>query len=106
MKAIETQLKVNSILFESNDPEILVKGNVQKGVMNYESEFLITHTQLNHLMNQLQKQNPEFIVSSLLISEKMFDGETLYSANFSGLNFCDVNLSYLPESANMKQIRA
>ena len=99
-------ITVNSILFESNDPEVLIKGNVSKGFMNYDTDLIISHSQLNMLYNSLQKQNADISLNDRLKSEKMYDGETLYSANFSDLSFNQVSLHDIEGNEPLKQIRA
>ena len=52
-----TAIAITSILFESNDTEVLIKGNISQGVMNYDTDLVVTHSQLNIIFNSLQKQN-------------------------------------------------
>ena len=75
MEAANTIFNVQSILFESNDPEVLMRGSMVKGVMQYESELILSHTQLNKAINVLQQQNAETTIHDLISSEPMYDGE-------------------------------
>ena len=106
MKTPKTSVKVNSILFESNDSEVLIKGNVKAGPMNYDSDLIITHSQLNTILNKLQKQNKTSSINDFITSEKMYDGEILFSANFSTLEFNTIDLNDLEREHPLKQIRA
>ena len=99
-------IEVSTILFESNDPEVLLKGTVSKGFMTFDTDVIISHTQLNQLMNQLQKQNQSLEYDTLLTSEKMYNDETLYTANFTSDLNRSVNLEELMFSESLKQIRA
>jgi hypothetical protein len=101
-----TTIKVNTVLFESNDNEVLIKGNVKAGVMNYDTDLIISHSQLNMIFNSLQRQNENISVNDYLQSEKMYDGETLYSADFSSLLSNIVLLNDIEGSQPLKQIRA
>lgn len=99
-------IAITSILFESNDTEVLIKGNVSKGVMNYDTDLVVTHSQLNIIFNSLQKQNQEISVNDFLKSEKMYDGETLYSANFSELSNNQISFYDIEGNQPLRQIRA
>ena len=101
-----TSIKVNTVLFESNDSEVLIKGNVTSGVMNYNTDLIISHTQLNMIFNNLQNQNRNVSVNDYLVSESMYNGETLYSADFSELDFNQIFLTDIEGSQPLKQIRA
>lgn len=106
MKAVDTIFKVQSVLFESNDPEVLMKGITVKGVMHYESELILSQTQLNMVMNMLQRQNAENNVHDCIVSEPMYDGEFLFSGNFAELPNGSIDLSAISTNVPMKQIRA
>lgn len=99
-------IAITSILFESNDIEALIKGNVSHGVMNYDTDLVVSHSQLNIIFNSLQKQNQEISVNDFLKSEKMYDGETLYSANFSELSNNKISFYDIEGNQPLRQIRA
>jgi len=99
-------IEVNSILFESNDSEVLVKGTITKGHMTFDTDVIISHSQLNCLINQLQKQNNSLEVSELLTSERMYNDEILYSAELSAISNRRVDLENLTVMRPVKQIRA
>lgn len=106
MEATNTIFNVQGILFESNDTEVLMKGLTVKGVMKYESELIISHTQLNMVLNLLQRQNAESDVQNYILSEPMYNGESLYSGNFTDLSNVSIELDTISTSAPLKQIRA
>jgi len=106
MEATKKNFKVQSILFEDNDPEVVLRGTVIKGVMQYESELIITHTQLNMVMNLLQRQNAEATIHNFISSEPMYDGCFLYSGNFAELPNDMIALDNISMNIPMKQIRA
>ncbi len=99
-------LEISEVLFETNDSEVLVKGEIQKGHMKFATDIIITHTQLNQLLNQLKKCNQYFDFTNLFKCEKMYDGETLYSAIFTGETNNKIDMSLLAVSAPLRQIRA
>ncbi|GAB5416531.1 MAG: hypothetical protein Crog4KO_08830 [Crocinitomicaceae bacterium] len=106
MEAANTIFNVQSILFESNDPEVLMRGTVVKGVMQYESELILSHTQLNKVINLLQRQNADTTIHDLISSEPMYDGVLLYSGSFAELPQTRISLEQISTNEPMKQIRA
>ena len=99
-------LEISEVLFESNDNEVLVKGEMQKGHMKFETDIIITHTQLNQLLNLLKKNNQYFDFSKLFKTEKMYDGEILFSAVFTHETNNKIDMNLLAVLAPLRQIRA
>lgn len=99
-------LEISQVLFETNDNEVLIKGEMQKGHMKFTTDMIISHTQLNQLLNQLKKANQYFDFSKLFKTEKMYDGETLYSAIFTNETNNQIDMNLLAISAPLRQIRA
>ncbi|PWL27345.1 MAG: hypothetical protein DCO96_11410 [Fluviicola sp. XM-24bin1] len=106
MEAANTIFNIESILFESNDPEVLMRGTMVKGVMQYESELILSHTQLNKVINLLQRQNAETTIHDLISSEPMYNGALLYSGTFAGLSNPNISLDSISADVPMRQIRA
>jgi len=106
MEATNTIFNVESIIFESNDPEVLMRGTMVKGVMQYASELALSHTQLNKVINLLQRQNADTTIHELIKSEPMFDGALLYSGSFAELSHTNIVLDDISANVPMKQIRA
>ena len=99
-------IDITSLMFESNDPNVLIKGTVSKGHMAFETEMIISHTQLNHLVNQLIKQNSELEINDLLIAEKMYNNEMLYTASFSKITNNKVTIGSILHNQPVREIRA
>lgn len=98
--------EVNSFLFESDDPEVSLKGRIINGHMSFPTELSITHSQLNLLINELKKQNDELKVEEYLEAEKMYNNQILYTAIFSKKINRLIDLSVLSIIRPIKQIRA
>ncbi len=99
-------VELGAIIFESNDPEVLVKGAVRDGVFSYITEYIINHTQLNKLINQIQKLNDDTDVNKLIQREDLYNGNILYSADLSILKNKSLNLGELFNLTALKKIRA
>lgn len=106
MEANVKNINVTSVEFVSNDHEVLVKGNISKGLMSYETELLITQTQLNMVLNQLKRQNAQFSIGDHLSSEVISEDETIYFANFESLASANIDLSQIDTMNDLRQIRA
>ena len=106
MNEVGKIITVNEIIFESNDPEVVIKGRIQDGVMNYSSEVILSHSQLNMLLNQMRKQNDTFSINDYLISEEMYNGEVYYCADISSVSSSSFNLNLISHDSQLKQIRA
>lgn len=106
METTSKTLQINSILFESGDQDALVKGTVTSGFMTYNTDVLISMSMLNRLISQLQKENESLDFNALLVSEKMEDGQWLYSAQLQDLNHRMIDLGTLSPMQSFRQIRA
>tara|TARA_B110000305_G_scaffold161064_1_gene178220 strand:+ start:875 stop:1213 length:339 start_codon:yes stop_codon:yes gene_type:complete len=97
---LETKtISITSLQFESNDPEVLVKGIIKNGHLEHTTDVLISQTQLNKIINQLKKQNSHFDLNSHLLVEKMYNSELMYTASFNS----SVNTQlYLHELLNIQ----
>lgn len=104
---VQTQtMELSSVVFLSTDHEVLVKGSISKGHMSYETDLLVSHTQLNRMLNDLRRTNIDFSEETFLKSEKIENNDTLYYADFSQLPNALVNISEMFDTQNIRQIRA
>ena len=61
MEAKFDKIEVQQITFETGDHEVIVKANVQQGNLSYDTQLLISFSDLNCLINNIQKQMIEEI---------------------------------------------
>ena len=106
MNQAQNKIAISSLVFTSNDPEVLVKGNVSRGKLSYETELLITQTQLNMVLNQLSKKNESFTVDTYLKSEQVDQYEQLYYADFSTVANPIIDIRPIVKAHQIMQIRA
>ncbi|MDB0037889.1 hypothetical protein N9F08_00850 [bacterium] len=106
MNKAQNSIAISSLVFTSNDSEVLVKGNVSRGQLSYETELLITQTQLNMVLNQLNKQNDSFSVANYLKSEQVDQYEQLYYADFSSVENVIIDIRPIIKEHQIMQIRA
>jgi len=99
-------LEISTILFESNDTSVLVKGTINQGHLNYLSDITVSMSQLNQLLNQLKRQNERFELEDIMTSEPMYNDETLFTINMSQSHNSSVNLNELTNQDAIRQLRA
>ncbi len=106
MNKAQNKIAISSLVFTSNDPEVLIKGSVSRGKLSYETELLITQTQLNMVLNQLSRQNESFTVDAYLKSEQVDQYEQLYYADFSAVENTIIDIRPIVKAHQIMQIRA
>ena len=79
MERLGKQLEINTIQFESNDTQVSIQGKMYQGLLNYSTEIIISHSQLNALLNKLIAMNESFSVDDYMLAEKTYDYETMYA---------------------------
>jgi len=106
MENLSKQLKISNISFESNNNEVLVQGLLNKGMMSYETDLIITHTQLNIILNCISGSNPNFDLNESLITEIMFDSTNMYKLDLTNLANNSIDLNLIETIQPFRQIRA
>lgn len=100
-------MEIEQIIFETGDQEVLLNANVVKGNFSYRSQLILNFTDLNLLLNKIQGQigdNKE--VSDLFETEKMYNGNLLYTLNFEKKLAQTIWLDSIEFNHEVKQIRA
>lgn len=106
MSTNDKKLQISSFLFESNDTDVLMKGIISQGNMSFETELIISQTQLNMVMNQLRNQNTDFELSDHMQTTPSGPDTDLYFAHFEGLTDSFIDLSFVQNIEAIRQIRA
>lgn len=99
-------LEVEQVIFESGDPEVNVRGTIKQGFLSYETEIIINSTQLNAIMNQLQRNNPDTNIYDLLESIELDVNTTLFRGVFQSLTHKNIDLMFIQDIESIKEIRA
>lgn len=107
MKAIFEKINVKKIMFETGDSCVTVNAIIVKGNLSYESDLIIDFSDLNMLLNRMQKVVDDSInISSLFESEKMYDGNLLYTLNIKNKIDKSILIDSMIFNNQIKQIRA
>lgn len=106
MKNTIKQFEIQEIIFETGDSEVLVKGKARDGLMSYLSEFIINHSQLNSLLNQIKSLNEAINLERLFRTEALYDGGIMYSADLSVYGSILINTDTFESRNTKRRIRA
>ncbi len=107
MKAIFDQIEIKQIVFETGDTDVFVNTTIQQGQLSYETELIIGFSDLNYLINKMQKKlNQDIDISSLFESEKMYNGNLLYTLDIDKKLPNSIILESISFDNRVKQIRA
>ena len=107
MKATFDTMEIKQIVFETGDTDVFVNATIQQGQLSYDTELIIGFSDLNYLINKMQKKlNEDIDISSLFESEKMYNGNLLYTLNFDEKLNNSILLDAISFDNSIKQIRA
>ena len=106
MDAITNNIGIRSVVFTSTDTGVLLKGTMEKGHLSYDTELVITQSQLNSVLNSLSRQNELFSIDDCLSSEIIGRNETLYFADFDYLPNSSINIQAILGAQEILLIRA
>jgi hypothetical protein len=100
-------MRTNSIaiqeisLYTAKD-EICLKGRMQQGQLSYETSVFISSTQLNMVINQLQKLNEDVDVSASFSSKSDYEGNLFMWMNTNDLT--ETSIPWETFSSTQKQL--
>lgn len=107
MKAVFDKINIHKITFETGDSDVCVNTTIQQGNLSYDSELVISFSDLNILINKMQKQIGDQIdVSSLFESDKMYNGNLLYNLDVEKKLNTPILLESMVFTHSIRQIRA
>ena len=70
---METHLEIKGLRFNDFDQQVCVMANVIKDNLSYWTTLFVDMTSLNHIMNLLQKQNPETNLTDEIVAKEYMD---------------------------------
>ncbi len=106
MNTLNPSIKINTIVYDTQDTNVLIEAEQRKAHLSFETKFMISFSELNGLLNELQKLNPEICVGEMFVEEKLSRDFTQYSLNADLLsNSTVITRQYLMDVPK-KQIRA
>lgn len=106
MSNVSTKVKLNTIIYDTMDSNVLIQASSIKNHLSYETEFFVSFSELNDILNQLQKSNSEVCVSDLFEEERLDECLTQYFFKASTLESPIVYIGQYFMNSEKKQIRA
>ena len=106
METAQKYFEINSLSFESEDIDVIIRGKIIQDHMSYTTDVLVSQTGLNRLLNELYRQNEGCNVHEMINSECIEENEIFYTAEFSNLQNRMLNLDIILGNQALKQIRA
>lgn len=99
-------LEIKEIMLLTSNNEITLFGTANRNLMRFETQITIDSTQLNIVINQLQKNNSEIEVSELFQSRSTENGQLLFYLDGIMLHNAFIDLGVLQQNKIIRQIRA
>ena len=107
MKATFDRMNIRQITFETGELDVLVNTTIQQGNLSYDTELIISYTDLNLLINKMQKEVADSIdISSLFETDKMYNGNLMYSLDLEKKINTSIQIEYMEFNHSIRQIRA
>jgi hypothetical protein len=104
-KIMKKELEIKQIKITSWEQEVLILGELFTGNFNYQSSVVINISDLNRLINLLQKLNPCHEISEMFTSKDFPDG-TEYEFNAITLQKRTISLADISAFATARRICA
>ena len=106
MKNALQTIEINEIMILSSNDEIMIKGTQQREFLSFETQLYINSTQLNKIINELQKLNAEQEVSEMFKSQPSIDGKTMFCFDATELEISTIEFDVFEQNNKLLQIRA
>lgn len=106
MEGFTQTIEIKDIIFLTENNEITLTGTVKRNTMSYETHMLLDSTQLNLVINQLQKINPTEEVSEMFQSRSTENGQILFFFDASNLKNASLEVHTFAQNQEILQIRA
>ena len=105
LKDMKKSMEINMIRINAAADDVLIQGKVSRGMLSYEGSLIIGLSELNRLINLLQKMNPNNEISALFESEELPFG-TAYKLDAQCLNYNTVSITELNSFTTNRRICA
>lgn len=99
-------LQLKKIEFQSDSNEVLISCELDQLGFGSRSSFLISHTELNKIISELQLKNEDLNLYDLMEKVDIDSETTLYTLNLEKNNIQNTWLPNFNSNMVLKQIRA
>jgi hypothetical protein len=106
MKNTIQTLAIKEIMVFTSNNDIVLKGTQNHDYLSFETQLYVNSTQLNLIINQLQKVNVNQDVSSLFTTQSGEDGKSILCFDGSVLDNAIIGFDLFQQNESIMQIRA
>lgn len=106
MIALFDKVEIQKIEFQTSCNEVSVMCVVTKGNLSYRNEIILNFSDLNRLINKIQKITKIGDLFSYFKSTKLADGDDLYYLSNKQTMEIEIPLAELADFTPLRQIRA
>lgn len=106
MLALLDKVEIQKIEFQTSCNEVSVTCIVTKGNLSYTNEIILNFSDLNRLINKIQKITKIGDLFTYFKSTKLEDGEDLYYLNKQQHTEIEIPLAEMEDFKPLRQIRA
>lgn len=106
MKSTNIALKLNSIVYDNIDTTVLVHAVSQRNHLSREMQMLVSFSELNQLISELQRSNPDSSLTDLFLEEKITSSYTQYTFQAESLKNRSISIDQNQILSIRKEIRA
>lgn len=106
MREFNQTIEIKEIIILSSNNEITMTGVVKRNMMTYTTHMGLDSTQLNLVINQLQKINPDNEISEMFNSRSGENGQILFFFNTNDLENNTLEIDSFSQNETILQVRA
>jgi hypothetical protein len=106
MNRVAQLLKVNTITYDNMDMNVLIQATSLNDHLSFETQLYVSFSELNLILSELQKRNPDKNVSELFVEERLDQHFTQHFLNANVLNNPNILFDTSIFTSTKKQIRA
>lgn len=106
MSTYNSKIKISSIVYDTTDANVLINAVLFKNHLSFETHLIVSFSELNRILNQLQKLNPMISVSELFQEERLDQHFSQFFLDGEQLNNNALMIDHLVLDSVKKQIRA
>jgi hypothetical protein len=106
MRALFDKVEIQKIEFQTSCNEVSVMCVVTKGNLSYTNEIILNFSDLNRLINKIQKITKIGDLFSYFKTTKLEDGEDLYYLTNQQNTEIEIPLAEMEDFKPLRQIRA
>lgn len=106
MKSSQIALELNSIVYDNMDTTVLVNAVSHRNHLSHETQLFVSFSELNFIISELQRSNPDDSLSELFLEEKITSSYSQYTFQTNTLQNRTVSIDLDRVLSIRKEIRA